>query len=223
MSDRLTDDDLALFFLMHRAIRSDLAALPRAVARLSATDRGAVAGIGRWLAFVEGTISVHHRGEDEDIYPLVSSREPAFEAERAALEDDHRALDPALAAIRKGLDALAGSDDFAADRDALVAALEGLRDDMTAHLDAEEAALVPAMKRVVTRADLQEFERRHARATPMRDMALTIPWVLEVADAREREMIDAVLPWPVKLLYRLSWRRSYERLTRPVRLAGGVA
>jgi hypothetical protein len=32
------------------------------------------------------------------------------------------------------------------------------------------------------------------------------------ADARERRLLEDVLPWPVKLLHRLSWRPRYERL-----------
>lgn len=219
MSDRFVDDDdLRLFYLMHRAMRADLARLPRAVAAL---EPGAVArmeGIARWLSFVERTIAHHHHGEDTWLYPTIESRDPSFTVTRRALEADHHGLDPALGAARRGLAALRARSDagegaaFRSERDALVLHLDALRDHMRRHLDDEEAAVVPRAKALIRKREIEAFERESGRSISLGDMALILPWVRSFADAREQAMIDAVLPWPVRLLYRFSWRAKYERL-----------
>ena len=214
MTDRMVnDDDLRLFLLMHRAIRGDLARLPRAVATLVPGDLARIEAIGQWLGFIERSIEHHHRGEDTWVYPRLSERDPSFVPEHHALERDHQALDPALAAVRTALAALAESARFERDRDALVAQLDALEVDMRRHLDAEEDAVIPRMKKHVRHAEIAEFEREGARNTSVRDLARVLPWVLSFADARELAQVDAMLPWPVKLLYRWSWKKGYQRFS----------
>lgn len=214
MTERMVnDDDLRLFLLMHRAIRGDLARLPIAVAALVPSDRDRIAAIGRWLAFIERAIAHHHHTEDSWVYPRLAERDPSFVPDRSALERDHAALDPALASARARLAALTDSDRFERDRDALVAHLEALDRSMTAHLDAEESAVVPRMKRLVRRDEIVDLEREGARTMPLRDMALVLPWALSFAGARELEMVEAILPWPVRMLYRWRWKKGYERFS----------
>lgn len=219
MRDRLVnDDDLRLFFLMHRAIRSDLARLPQAVAALDANDSERLGGIRRWLERIAQAIEHHHRGEDEWLYPRLARDEPAFEATQRVLEAEHHALDPALARARVGLDALSQSAHFERDRDVLVDALATLRDQMQAHLDVEEAATLGLMKRFVTVADLKAFEQATARRTTLADLALVLPWMAGFADVQERVMLDAILPWPVKWILRWWWQPSYARLAAALRI-----
>src|SRR5688572_4976912 len=105
---------------MHRAIRGDLAALPRAVEALAPGDGETIAAILRWLEFIQRSIEHHHGTEDSWVYPRLEERDPSFAAARQALEADHHALDPALAAARAGLAQLGESTRFAEDRAALV-------------------------------------------------------------------------------------------------------
>ena len=100
MTDRMVnDDDLRLFLLMHRAIRGDLARLPRAVATLVPGDLARIEAIGQWLGFIERSIEHHPRGVDTWVYPRLSERDPSFVPEHHALErfvavPYHRLFDP---------------------------------------------------------------------------------------------------------------------------------
>jgi hypothetical protein len=58
-----------------------------------------------------------------------------------------------------------------------------------------------------------------AKTTSFADLSLIVPWVISSADDRERRLLEGVLPWPVRLLYRLSWRSRYERLVSELEAA----
>lgn len=197
----LTDDEIALFLLMHKAIRQGLAAL------CATTPTPATA---EWFSFMQRSIHLHHTGEEEWLYPTILSRDPSFAIDVEKLEADHAELDPLTDEIARGL--ASGASDVRND----LRALERL---MSEHLDREEAAVVPRMRRHLTGADLKEFERREAKRSKMSDLALVLPWVLSSANDRERALVHDVLPWPAKVLYRLSWKKRYERLTNAARAA----
>lgn len=208
-SSLVTDDDLALFFLMHKAIRSHLAALVRAVPDTGVRDPERRAALARWFTFLERAIHAHHEGEDAKVYPKIRARDPSFADELAVLQADHAELDPLLAKVLAGLEAgaVVGPD------------LNRLERLMSDHLAREEAAIVERMKRTMTLADMDEIEREGAKTTSLSDLSLIVPWVMASADARERRLLEDVLPWPVKLLYRLSWRSRYERLANVLEAA----
>lgn len=90
---------------------------------------------------------------------------------------------------------------------------------MNEHLDHEEAAIIDRMKRTITLADIAEIERGGAKTTSFGDLSLIVPWVISSADDRERRLLEGVLPWPVRLLYKLSWRSRYERLVSELEAA----
>lgn len=214
------DQDLGLFFLMHRAIREDLESFARAVSKLGPEDPPK---LERWLTFIERTIRKHHEAEDAWVYPTLAEREPAFAAARAKLEADHQGLDPELVAIRSALAALSTSRSFSEDRARLAARTRAFADSMRDHLDDEEAAILPLMKRHLRKEELDAFERTNAKETSMGEMAIVLPWLLDFADEAQRAQLDAILPWPVKLLYRWSWRSRYERFVAPLRTMGAAA
>jgi hypothetical protein len=196
------DDDLALFFSMHKAIRAHLASFVRIVPETAPPEASRRAALARWFAFKQRAIHAHHEGEDAKVYPKILARDPSFAGELAVLQADHAELDPLLARVASGLagGAMVGPD------------LRRLERLMREHLDREEAAIVDRMKRTLTLADMDEIERDGAKTTSLSDLSRIIPWVMAYADARERRLLEDVLPWPVKLLHRLSWRPRYERL-----------
>lgn len=197
----VSDDDIALFLLMHKAIRKGLAALARA----TPTEAH-----GRWFAFMDRSVRFHHHMEEVGLYPLIVSKDPTFAPELAALEAEHDLLDPLLDRIAAGFTRLPGA---AGQVSADLRALEALMRD---HLDREEAAVVPRMLRSVTVAELKELEHSEGAKTSFADMAVILPWVLDAAGEREKAMIREVLPWPAKVLYRFSWKPRYDRLVGEV-------
>lgn len=203
------DDDLALFFLMHKAIRSHLASFVRVVPDVPPRDPERRAALAHWFTFMVRAIHAHHEGEDSKLYPLLLARDPSFAGELAALSADHAELDPLTARVLAGL----------TDGRSVGADLRRLERLMGDHLDREEAAIVDRMKRTITVADIAEIERGGAKTTSFADLSRIVPWVMASADGRERRLLEAVLPWPVKLLYRWSWRSRYERIANALEAA----
>lgn len=218
MARPLDDDAFVPFLLMHRAIRDGLRLLPDATAAVGPADREPLRAVQQWFGFIARAIHHHHRAEDDVLYPLIAARDPSFVAERTRLEVDHRQLDPAIAGIVAALRQLATTPaaGFPVARDALVAAARSLHAQMVDHLDREEAALIERMKHIFTDDDLARAEREMARSASLADMADVLPWVLASATDRERERVERLLPGLVRVLYRMWWKRSFERFARPI-------
>lgn len=200
-SPLVSDDDIALFLLMHKAIRRGLSAL---------ATSAPTAARGEWFSFMARAIHHHHHAEESDLYPLLLRKDPSFADDLARLEADHDQLDPFIARITEGFASLPRS-------------AEALHDDLVAfealmreHLDREEAAVVPRMLRTVTVAELKGFEKEGGKTASFADLAMVVPWVLDAANERERAMVNEVLPWPARLLYRVSWKSRYARLAGEV-------
>lgn len=215
MSSRpLNDQDLALFLLAHKSIRGDLGAIVHTAASMGPGDQPRAAQLVEWFTLLETLIHHHHTSEDTQLYPLLTRKDASFAEAEVRLEGDHRTLDPMLRAAHDGLASLAAATDdrFVAVRDELVRVLRPLQSHMDDHLEREEAAVVPRLLKYVSFADLKELEREMARGISYREMSMLLPWVASRASEHEWAMLNDVLPWPVKMLYRLSWKGRFDRL-----------
>ena len=69
-----------------------------------------------------------------------------------------------------------------------------------------------------TDADHEAFGRRLRRATPVRDVSVMVPWLLDRAPESVKAEAWREVPLPVRAAYKLWWRRAFGR-----RYGGGVA
>ncbi|WP_369182582.1 nitroreductase/quinone reductase family protein [Streptomyces sp. Y1] len=114
----------------------------RAEAR--ALEPGRPAGLGfqlrqHCLAFCQG-LAHHHTGEDAAVFPALARSHPELAGTLARLGEQHRAI----GRIKEELTALLAEAERA-DPDRLRADLDRMSADLEAHLDYEEAALLPAL------------------------------------------------------------------------------
>lgn len=215
MSSRpLNDHDLALFLLAHKSIRGDLGAIVHTASSLQPGDQPRAAQLVEWFTLLETLVHHHHTSEDTQLYPLLTGKDASFAETERRLEGDHRTLDPMLRAAHSGLASLAAATDerFTALRDELILALRPLQSHMDEHLEREEAAVVPRLLQFVTFAELKDLEREMARGISYREMSMLLPWMASRASENELTLMNDVLPWPVKLLYRMSWKRRFDKL-----------
>ena len=85
------------FLIMHRAIRQDLDVLSCAFARLD--PGGAHPALARKrIDLFALLVSHHHHAEDEFLFPLLRSLDPAFDPD--PLDAEHRAMDACLARLQ---------------------------------------------------------------------------------------------------------------------------
>lgn len=87
--ERITDDDLLTFRLMHRGMRADSAALVDALLRLPPGDLRAAHRLRTWFAALEDLIEHHHSVEDEVFWPALRAADPSFGPDEAVLVADH--------------------------------------------------------------------------------------------------------------------------------------
>jgi iron-sulfur cluster repair protein YtfE (RIC family) len=94
-----------------------------------------------YCRFVHG----HHRLEDVALFPAIRDAEPDLAPVVDRLEADHRRVADQLDEVEAAVTALSADD---GERSRMVDALNVLADDLLAHLEREEEAIGPALRRM---------------------------------------------------------------------------
>lgn len=199
-------------YVMHHAFRRDLDRFV-AAARHTPVGDGEVwrALVDRWARF-DSALHHHHVIEDTAIWPALlahAADSPADRATLEAMEAEHEQIDPALAAVRAGLDAMA--DHPCEDHQhALVIRLTALRQALHEHLRHEETEALPLLQRTMTPEEWEASETAAQKGYPLRDVPFLVPWVLdELPEEGRRRML--ALAGPAYAALGRIFRRGYVR------------
>jgi hypothetical protein len=182
------------FILVHATLRRDASELVLAAASETLTRRATL---------FDRVLAVHHRGEEDLLLPAIVERQPGFAPESITIEQQHAQLDAAVGQLKRC--ARHGTTD---ERTAQANAVRRLLEE---HLWTEEQRLLPVWQASFTAAELEEFGARLRWSTPLRDMRVMIPWLLEAAPASFQQLAADHVPPPVRAAYRLWWRRRFQR------------
>ena len=191
--------DFTMMYAAHDAFSRHLEWIAEALERDGEVS-GATAA--RWTLFAT-QLHIHHTAEDESLWPMLRSAiaSPGELAVLDAMGAEHAQLDPQLERI----DAQTGAG-FASDAAASVRELSA---GLAWHMRHEENAALPLIDAYLGRAGWTEFGK-YIRATQgISGAAVYLPWLLDGAPADLAKRILAVLPPPVRVLYRAVWRRRY--------------
>jgi hemerythrin-like domain-containing protein len=199
--------DFGLMYAAHDAFLRDLDALAAALDdnRPGRPDRQALqAG---WRTFTR-QLHVHHTAEDTALWPALRARPVPAQATAVldAMECEHAAIDPLIARTGAALD---GPDPAGAAAPA--AELAGV---LAAHLRHEENDALPLVARYLGNAGWDGFGRELRATHGVRGGSEFIPWLLEGTAGTDRARLLALLPPPVRILYRTVFRRRYARTPR---------
>jgi hypothetical protein len=194
--------DFTMMYAAHDAFRRDLA---RLVAAADSTTGDLQAFRAGWTTFTY-YLTVHHTSEDNVLWPPVR-RQAGSDPDRLALleamQEEHSALDPLLEAIDSKLKS-GGTARLAAD-------MEELSKVLTAHLDHEETAGLPLVSAVLSKEDWERFGEDQRRQVGTKGAATFFPWLLDgMPESSERKVL-ALVPPPVRFLYRKTWRPKYQK------------
>ncbi|GAA3450486.1 hemerythrin domain-containing protein [Dactylosporangium matsuzakiense] len=178
------------------------------------TARAALlAGMAR--EYIEGLHS-HHTSEDELLWPKLLARVDLDAELVLRMEQQHQVVDAGLQELERLLTAWAASP-AEPERDALVAGLDRHRRDLLLHLDEEERHVLPLIEEHITVAEWNALGE-HARAkTPKDKQLLMLGALLEDATPQESARFMALLPLPVRLLWKTVGKRSYAKQMAAVR------
>ncbi len=86
---------------------------------------------------------------------------------------------------------------------------------LTSHLEREEAAVVPAFEAVVPDEAHTHQERALKRAR-MRDLALSVPWLLANITQEEEAELRAGAPKLLSVLHDHLWEQRFHRAVAPL-------
>lgn len=154
----------------------------------AATDPGVPAdALAALRTFVVAQLHHHHESEDGDLWPRLIAAEPQLADGLAALSVDHERLATAL-------DDMAATRSDGADRTALVEGATAVRDLVHAHLDREEALLLPALRAHVSDDEWDAFAARTIASAPREGTELLIGLLDLVATPQEVESVLRPMP-----------------------------
>lgn len=176
------------FLGVHLALRAEAADLSALVAH--GGDPRLVARRSEVLARV---LFAHHTTEDRLLWPALEERQPGFEPVTVMLEDQHEQLDLALARLRRDPEAV-----------------DGVRTLLEEHLAAEEHRALPVWLGSFTAEEHDLFGRRLRASTPLREIGVMVPWLLDASPAEVVGLAWEHMPKPMRAAYRLWWKRVYE-------------
>ena len=212
--------DLLGITLGHRAMCTDTRRLADLAARIASgaerVDRARGVALARWIGRVADEIHHHHEAEDDVLWPVLE-RNAGDRVDLAALTDDHAALDPLLARVRRAAEALAEAPGDGAAARALAQHLGTLADLLAEHIADEEREVFPIILAHVPQAEWHDVE------TAVRERGGDVFFALpRIAAAATPEQLSALrrAAGPVLMVLLPITRR---RLRRAEKLVFGTA
>lgn len=201
--------DMTAMYAAHDALRRELELLARTAARLDDDPRRILGTAVGWQLFKK-SLHVHHTAEDEALWPAMratAADRPDDLALLAAMEAEHEAIDPLIAAVDAALaDRESGPRRLGDLTDALAAGLTG-------HLKHEEDETLPLIQAIVTEQQWQHFGQVNARLVGP-DAPRILPWLLDGASEQTIATMLAPLPEPARVAYQNEWQPAYAALDR---------
>lgn len=199
--------DMTMMFAVHEALRRDLVRVARIAASTDGSPAQRLQAVAGWELFKKFLV-IHHTSEDRAIWPTLQER-VAGRADQAAvveaMEAEHAAIDPLLAAVdAAAADPDYGSQGFGDLVDALVTSLTG-------HLRHEENDGLALIDATLTEAEWRHFSDVH-RAAIGDDRVRYLPWLLDDATVGARDGLLGGFPPAIQELFRDEWNPAYVAL-----------
>lgn len=207
-----------LLLEIHKAMRVDSERLISAVTTIATGDTHRAAELGRTFAVIVNLIHRHHWTEDDVLYPFLIDRVPGFEAEAVRLEDDHVELDAVMARVNARFRLVAHPLSRGVWQDTyehLARDVTLLRDVLAAHLEREEAVVIPAVEGVAA-ADALTLSEAAMKHTNLREMSQSVPWIMAHLTAEEEAELRASAPKLLAVLHDHVWERRFRHLMEPL-------
>jgi hemerythrin-like domain-containing protein len=198
--------DTTTYYAVHRALRDGARKLHRAAS--GPLDAARIKAIARYWKGYAGEVLAHHTTEDSIFFPALVARVPVAADLKVATDADHHRLDELMAIATEEVAAI----QHGAGPQALVRALAELAELMEAHLDFEDADIVPLFARHFTADEYKVMEDKAIKLIGVSGQAaFSIPFVVTGFEPADRERLIAETPMPVRVIYRL-FRGRYARL-----------
>jgi iron-sulfur cluster repair protein YtfE (RIC family) len=187
--------------VIHEAFRRDLD-------QLLATTASRRAVRARWKVFCD-QLRFHLGAEDAALWPPVQVKltgDPADLALVEAMKDEHRLIEPVLAAIDEAFTVNTSTEH-------LRELLTRLQTTLSTHLAHEEAEALPLINEIMSQGELARITRTITRMGGHKRAAVMVPWALADASADIRGQVLRQLPVIWRVLCHAVWLPRYRRNT----------
>lgn len=203
------DADLTIMLAAHAAFRRDLVKLARTAAAAHRADPARRAAIQAGWETFKRQLHLHHTAEDTVVWPVLRprlSRSDHAQSVLDAMEEEHKLIDPLLAAV----------DGAFADPDGtgLGDATDALASSLTSHLSHEERDGLPLIGVALTAAEWRGAGFRIARQAGLSTAGEMFAWIAGGAPEDQAAAAIGTLPPPARLIYRAVWKPRYHRTPR---------
>ncbi len=193
---------------MHRVFRNCFGQSSHLVGSVTPADSQRAAVVASYYANVLRLLRGHHQGEDLLVTPKLLDRNPAQADLIEMIASQHSAvielMDDAerqLATWRQDLDRTA--------RAKLIRSLERLDAELSVHLDAEEAEILPIAARCMNVAEWGELPSHGMQNFDGDKQWLITGLIREQMSAQHRAAMDAHMPAPIAAMWANSGQAMY--------------
>jgi len=205
--------DLTGYFAIHHAVRRAPHRMAAAARDLDPGDTERVKALVRYWNGYRSELDEHHRVEDDIFFPALVERVPFADELVARTAAEHAELDDLLADGRRAVAHLqAGRAD---DGEHLAATFDAVAAHLDAHLDFEDAEILPLFARHLSRDEYDAMYAKASKGLGLRQALFTVPFLGLAASDEARTQLLADAPAALTVIFRLT-RRHHLRLESAV-------
>lgn len=203
--------DTSMMGIVHSALLRDLQRVRGALETAPFPQGRRRTALAAHLAWMMTFLHAHHSTEDAGLYPMIRLKNPATAELLDAMDADHKAIDPAIAALRAATDRW-GPNGADVERAALVTALDELLAVLTPHLEREEAEAMPVVSAIITHREWHEWDQTYnikPKSLPV--LAEEGLWLMEDLDEPRRQVVLHEVPLVPRLIVLYGFGPGYRR------------
>jgi hemerythrin-like domain-containing protein len=201
--------DVQEMVVIHRIFRRGFEMLADAARRVSPADTARMNALEKHAGFLLSGLHHHHAMEDEHLWPRLAERAQSQSALAERMAEQHHTIAQQIEKVQLLLPRWRISPDEAFPR-----SIEALGEELAAHLDEEETKVLPLVLEHISAAEWQKAGDAAFDRFTNDEKLIALGQMLDVATPEEAASFLRKLPLPVRAIWRLAGRRSYERYMR---------
>jgi hemerythrin-like domain-containing protein len=205
--------DTRVLQVVHKTFRLATTRMVDATERLEPSALKPV--IGPVWNFYAAVLHHHHHTEDTAAFPALISVRPDMAALVDQLEEDHKKLAAAIDAVHSTIAAFDNKSDRATQRD-LYDALSALRHQFFAHLDVEDAKIIPVLAEAIPPKDWDRMDNKALKSIPRQHLPKAVGALDEVIRSLPEAERPSAPPPPIRFMLAVSWRRKWSEFVKPL-------
>jgi hemerythrin-like domain-containing protein len=201
--------DIRDMLVVHQAFRNTYDRAPGLVRVVAPGDVKRAKVVADHVRLVERFLHLHHKGEDELLWPKLQERAPAeLEPTLRLMEEQHAQIDKLLTETA-GLLASWRRDANAGDRDKLAESLTVLGTELTAHLAIEEEKVLPLAERHVTAKEWHQLGDHAINGLPKSKLPIVFGMLARLAEPDVVTLMLSTAPLVPRLIMPVLGPRAY--------------